>query len=185
MPEVNTDAVKVIYEQVCIAHNEISEFRAKLLALLPIASGTGIFLLLGEKAAAESITHLVAVGMFGAFITLGLFLYELRGIHRCHALRECGKVLEKELMTEKCLGVFTAERRSVLRGFVGVTWAALIIYPTVIGAWSYVASIGVMGYNIGAQRGLLIAIGLALIFMIGGKLVNGLQQRQLHSIQPQ
>jgi len=181
LSEIRTDAVKAIYEQVCAAHNEISEFRAKLLALLPIASGTGIFLLLSEKFTTAAATHLIAVGMFGAFITLGLFLYELRGIHRCHALRECGKILERELLNEKCTGVFTAERASVLKGFVGVTWAALIVYPTVIGAWSYVASAGMMGNNVNTQVELIVSIGVVLIFMFVGKIVINLQKKQLHT----
>ncbi|MEK7729181.1 MAG: hypothetical protein AAB354_12270 [candidate division KSB1 bacterium] len=180
MPE-NTDAIKTIYEQVCSAHNEISEFRAKLLALLPIASGTGIFLLLSEKVATEATTHLIAVGMFGGLITLGLFLYELRGIHRCHALRECGKTLEKGLMQESCTGVFTSEQASVLKGFVGVTWAALIIYPTLIGAWSYVASVGFFGYGASFRIEFITSVGVTLFFMVGGKIVINLQGRQLHS----
>lgn len=177
----NTDAIKTIYEQVCSAHNEISEFRAKLLALLPIASGTGIFLLLSEKITAEATIHLVAVGMFGALITLGLFLYELRGIHRCHTLRECGKTLERDLMKDNCTGMFTVERASVLKGFVGVTWAALIIYPTVIGAWSYVASVGYFGYGAGSRMEFIVSAGVTLFFMVGGKSVDNLQRRPRQS----
>src|SRR5712691_940947 len=98
MPETktenNADGLRAIYEQVCNAHNSIADFRAKLLALLPIASGTGIFLLLGNKMNDEAKPHLVAIGTFGAMVTLGLFLYELRGIDKCNALIQCGKALE-------------------------------------------------------------------------------------------
>jgi len=40
------EGLKALYEQVCNAHNGIADFRGKLLTLLPIASGAGIFLLL-------------------------------------------------------------------------------------------------------------------------------------------
>jgi hypothetical protein len=42
------EEIKTAYEEICRAHDGISEFRAKLLALLPIASGAGIFLLLNQ-----------------------------------------------------------------------------------------------------------------------------------------
>ena len=48
-PEMSPDrreALKIAYEEICKAHDGIAEFRAKLLTLLPIASGAGIFLLL-------------------------------------------------------------------------------------------------------------------------------------------
>jgi hypothetical protein len=38
-----------VFEEVCKMHAGIADFRHKLLALLPVASGAGIFLLLGEK----------------------------------------------------------------------------------------------------------------------------------------
>lgn len=37
------------YEEVCRSHAAIVDFRGKLLALLPIASGAGIFLLLEQR----------------------------------------------------------------------------------------------------------------------------------------
>lgn len=61
---------KTVYEQVCDAHNGIADFRAKLLALLPIASGAGIFLLLSKDLDPRMMPHLVAFGIFGATVLL-------------------------------------------------------------------------------------------------------------------
>jgi hypothetical protein len=44
--------VKNVYDDVCRRHDGIADFRAKLLTLLPIASGAWIFLLIGKDALA-------------------------------------------------------------------------------------------------------------------------------------
>ena len=57
LPETRTESTnatgddmdKVAYEHIWKAHDGISDFRAKLLALLPLASGAGIFLLLTAR----------------------------------------------------------------------------------------------------------------------------------------
>jgi hypothetical protein len=180
MCEPNTEALRAIYEQVCNAHNSIADFRAKLLALLPIASGTGIFLLLSDKMNAEAKPHLVAIGTFGALVTLGLFLYELRGIDTCNALIKCGKFLESKLMSDKSTGTFISRREAVLKGFVGITWASLVIYPTVIGTWIYVACMGIC-IAPGGKWAMLISVAAVVLFMVGGKVVDGKQTRQLKS----
>jgi hypothetical protein len=143
MSSHNQEDLKVIYEKICQAHEAITEFRAKLLAALPIASGAGIFLPIGDKAPrGDQLAYLTPIGIFVALVALGLFCYELRGIQECHALRECGKRLEQKLGGELGqAGRFMAQRKSVL-GVLGVRGAALIIYPAVIGAWIYVATFG-------------------------------------------
>jgi hypothetical protein len=172
------DALKTIYDQVCATHNAIADFRAKLLALLPISSGTGIFLLLSDKVPPQAMSHLVAVGIFGVLVTIGLYLYELRGIHRCNALIQCGRALENELLKDRSTGAFLSPRDPVLNGFVSLTWASLMVYPTVIGAWSYVACMG--RFTAGCTEAMLIAGGTVLLFMVGGKVVDGLQERTLN-----
>jgi hypothetical protein len=98
MSSQSQEDFKVIYEKICQAHEAITDFRAKLLAFLPIVSGAGIFLLIGDKSpTASQLPYLLPIGIFGALVTLGLFCYELRGIQECHALRECGKSVEQKL----------------------------------------------------------------------------------------
>lgn len=178
MSAPSTDGLKTIYEQVCQAHKAIEDFKAKLLALLPIASGAGIFLLLGDNITPEVKPHFVAVGTFGALVTIGLFIYDLRGVHRCNALIDCGKALEAEL--GKSRGPFSSPRKPVLKGFVSLTWASLMIYPAVIGAWSYVACMGSGKFAPGG-KGVMLASGLiVLLFMVGGKVVDEMQERTLN-----
>jgi hypothetical protein len=88
------------YKEVCRSHAAITDFRAKLLALLPIASGTGVGLLVFQvrgdipKLGAGL---LVALGIFGALVTVGLFFYEIRQIGVCKQLRDHAAWIEKEL----------------------------------------------------------------------------------------
>lgn len=77
---------------------------------------------------------------FGYLVTLGLFTYELRGIQRCNALIEAGKVLEKELGYQ---GQFQLRPRAI-NGIIGTTLAARIIYPAVLAAWSFEALYGLI-----------------------------------------
>jgi hypothetical protein len=85
------------YEEVCKSHQSIADFRGRLLGLLPLASGTGIFLLVDSRLSMDSLTFLIAAGLFGAVVTLGLYLYEKRGMDECLLLRERGAALERRL----------------------------------------------------------------------------------------
>jgi hypothetical protein len=128
-----------VYEQLCTSYRAIDDFRAKLLGFLPLATGTGIFLLLGLKI--DDVQNLspgtkslfVAVGAFGFFITLGLFLYEIYGIKKCHALLEVGRHIEDSL---KLKGQFNKRPQNVLY-VINEPCAAGIIYPTVLAAWTF------------------------------------------------
>ena len=49
MSEIALENLRVVYSEVCRSYHAIADFRAKLLALLPIASGAGGLLVLSEK----------------------------------------------------------------------------------------------------------------------------------------
>src|SRR5687768_16392561 len=92
------DEVLKVYEQLCSSYRAIDDFRSKLLALLPLATGGGIFLLASDKAKADVIPpYLKPIGVFGLVVTLGLFLYELHGILTCTRLIEVGASIEESL----------------------------------------------------------------------------------------
>ena len=173
MPGSKQEFSDKAYEELCKAHDGISDFRAKLLALLPIASGGGILFLLSDKLTDESKTHLLPIGIFGALITAGLFIYELRGIHKCNAFISLGARFEAA-----CGGRFTAESAApaVLNKFIGATWAALIIYPAVIGAWSYVACVGAAMMRPSAVTVSLLS---TLLLMATGKIITAIQEKAL------
>jgi hypothetical protein len=126
-------ALGLAYQQVCASHAALTDFRAKLLALLPIASGASIFLLLDES---RNLEQLPAIGLFGFAITLGLFIYELTGIRTCIDLRKRGKLLEEELRIPPDRGQF---HYPALVGIGSVEGASWVVYLSVLLAWAYVA----------------------------------------------
>jgi hypothetical protein len=98
--EPQPEDLRMAYQEVCRSHTAITDFRAKLLALLPVATGVGVGALVsssnGRLAGIEP-GVLIAVGVFGALVTFGLFLYEARQIDICKQLRNHGSWLENEL----------------------------------------------------------------------------------------
>jgi hypothetical protein len=141
-----SENLRTEYQEVCQNHRAITDFRAKLLTLLPLASGTGIFLLLTKQDEPLDPTHFLAIGLFGFLVTLGLFLHELRGIGHCGELIRLGRELEEKMGVGN--GQFTLEdnyyhkqkwHRRIAHFIIGPEGAAWLIYPIVGLAWLYVA----------------------------------------------
>jgi hypothetical protein len=155
---------RTLYERVCTQHDGIAEFRGKLLSMLPIASGAGIFFLFDNSGIPQTLRpHLVAIGVFGLAVTTGLFLYELRGIQKCNALIQSARLLEQALSPE-IAGAFRS--RPPATWGVGAETAALIVYPAVAGAWAYLGS---LTYN--SQRNattVLIAVSAVVVYAFLG-----------------
>jgi hypothetical protein len=136
----------VVYQQLCSSYHAIDDFRAKLLGFLPLASGAGIFLLLNDvftdpDKSVIVTEFLLPIGIFGFVVTLGLFSYEIYGIRKCGALIEAGKQLEH------LLGVKHAQfkkRPREVAGLINEPFAAGIIYPAVLAAWTFVALWGLL-----------------------------------------
>jgi hypothetical protein len=150
--EALPEALLLAYSSVCDSYHKIDDFRAKLLALLPLASGAGILILLTRDVVAPgraNDVHLIAAGLFGLGATIGLFVYEIRGIQRCRDLIWAGQRLERQLrlplVKKRRLGAFSAPREAYLGGFVGPLGAALIVYLTVLAGWAYVTVVGLWG----------------------------------------
>jgi hypothetical protein len=155
------------YERVCESYHAVDDFRMKLLGLLPIATGAGVFLLLnsnadllgpGQRVAQQRETlevFLRAIGTIGVVFTLGLFAYELFGIKKCHYLIEAGARLEVALGVR---GQFTSRPRALL-GFVNEPLATALIYPASMAAWAFLA----VAYSSDALRWAL----PAAVFLLG------------------
>src|SRR5262245_14966289 len=82
------------YKEICSSHRAITDFRAKLLGLLPIATGTAIFFFLKER---PDPAYVWAIGLFGFVATAGLAIHEFYAMHQCTNLVERGKCLEADL----------------------------------------------------------------------------------------
>lgn len=108
MAELQAGALKAMYEQVAKQHDRIDDFRAKLLGFLPFVTGIGLFALVGKSPTATASASVVdsnflvmAIGIFGAIASIGLFVHELRGIINCYMLIRIGGELEKLMNEEK------------------------------------------------------------------------------------
>jgi hypothetical protein len=136
-----TESVQELYGRVCESYHAVDDFRMKLLGLLPVATGTGVFLLLSGKADLVNSNNeglsraLGAIGIFGFLFTFGLYTYELFGIKRCHCLIETGKRLE---VTLGIRGQFRSRPRHVA-GFLNEPFASSVIYPASMAAWLFLA----------------------------------------------
>jgi hypothetical protein len=160
MNQKPTDTLIAEYQEVCNSHRAITDFRGKLLALLPIASGAGIFLLLDKppkKPDATFTTFLIAAGIFGAAVTIGLFFYEYGGMRECHRLRQCGENLERELQIKDDCKRFLNTRP----GLIGPPEAGAMVYFAVIGAWIFLFVHGLFSRNTRLE----LVLGLIIIFV--------------------
>jgi len=169
------EGLKIAYDQLCKSHDVIDTFRAHLLALLPIASAGGIFLLLNKDILSENATpkavgtasaHTISqdllgpIGLFGFVITIGLFAYELYGIRKCHAIILAAKEAEAELGVT---GPFTTRPRELL-GFINEPFATGIIYPAVMAAWVFLGCYFTLPKNAGWVAGSVFLSGFASTF---------------------
>lgn len=125
------------YDQICKSFHAIDDFRAKLLGLLPLASGTGLLFLLSDKVTGEAIkSYALPLGCFGFIITLGLFIYEIRFIKRCSCLIANGRCLEQLLMVKGQFSNFPSD----IFGYISANLPACIIYPAVLASGAFFAS---------------------------------------------
>lgn len=150
MPDENleherAENIRTVYKELCSSYRTIDDFRGKLLAALPLASGTGIFLLIADPAKKFESSFNLPIGIFGFVVTLGLFIFEIYGIRRCTHLIVFGKWLEGQLRIE---GQFK-HRPEGLESFplvprwfaplISEPLASGFIYPAVLGAWAFLA----------------------------------------------
>jgi hypothetical protein len=158
LPEQRRQNLSNSYDKICASYHAIDDFRMKLLGVLPIASGAGVFLLLNGSVTdpmknEEVLPLLVPIGIFGIIVTLGLLCFELYGIKKCDRLIKAGIQLEDSLQT---LGQFNTRPRGVFR-YVNEPFAAGVIYPAVLAGWTWLAL-----YSVSEQQALALAEQQAL-----------------------
>jgi hypothetical protein len=156
--EVRTAALESLYAEVCKAHDAITNFRGKLLALVPTLSGAAFALIIGTRED-FNLRLLLPVGIFGAAVTLGLFFYELRGMLLCVELRNRGEKLEQAMQrpatdVKEMNGHFLKrpERHKIGAALkllkdnwpISVPTASFIVYGSAILGWVLVAAFGVV-----------------------------------------
>lgn len=136
--------LRTVYQELCTSYRAIDDFRGKLLGFLPLASGTGIFLLIYDEERLAAVKDaFLPIGVFGILITLGLFIFEIYGIRRCTHLIIFGESLEKHMHLEgqfahRPPGLRTIEQSATgLSRFVSEPLASGIIYSVVMAAWAF------------------------------------------------
>ena len=91
--------LKAVYHELCTSYRDIADFLAKLLSFLPLASGVGIFFITGTTSGTEfAIVNSRDGWYFRLRSDARLFTYKLRGIQRCNAMIETGKILDEKLV---------------------------------------------------------------------------------------
>jgi hypothetical protein len=140
MPTDENENLRTAYRELSTSYRAIDDFRAKLLGFLPLATGTGMFLVLGNVKDITppkdgATTELwPAIGIFGFLITLGLFLYEIYGIKKCDALIQAGGEMESSMGITN--GQFCRRPQNVAF-VINEPFASGIIYPAVLAAWAF------------------------------------------------
>lgn len=79
------------------------------------------------------------VGLVGFALTLGLFLFSLRGSRHADALTEQGSALEKEMRLD--VGQFK-DRPQKMTWIIGYTTASTLMYVVILTAWGYAIRLG-------------------------------------------
>lgn len=159
--EARVNALEPLYAEVCKAHGAITDFRGKLLALVPTLSGAAFTLIIGTRKDFD-LRLLLPVGLFGAVVTLGLFCYELRGMLLCVELRNRGGELERVMQLPEpdaeaeMRGHFLErlEHSKIRDAFrllkenwiISVPTASFIVYGSVILGWVVVTAFGVAAF---------------------------------------
>jgi hypothetical protein len=127
------------YEEVCKSYHAITDFRARLLALFPLASGVSSIILLAVDPAHS--TYLWSIGVLGALLTLGLGLFEYRNGQRCVAIKQIAKNVEQQLGFDHTTGQFQGEPPPHW-GLLREGTASALVYSTVFVGWVLLAVYG-------------------------------------------
>jgi hypothetical protein len=122
-----------VYAQVGDNYRQIDDLRLRLLALLPLATGTGLLVLLGGHAVSAAVD--VPAGVFGMVATLSLHFYELHGIEKCAHYIHRGEQLENDLGVR---GSFTSRPHHIF-GVVSELLPSALIYPASFTGWLFLA----------------------------------------------
>jgi len=143
-PGQNPEVLLAAYGEVCRSYHAVDEFRTKLLGVLPIASLGGMLLLGKEGLLGADYTMQRFAGFasfFAAAFTLALFLFEIRGILRCHHLIMRGADLEAALKVKGQFFVCSLQHEKAMDSRVEKIFnakvAASAVYSLVFASWMF------------------------------------------------
>ena len=156
-------AILTVYAELSNNYRAIDELRLKLLALLPLATGTGILVFLGRSGAASGLDAsayvAVPVGVFGMVATVSLYFYELHGVEKCAHFIHRGDLIERQL---DVYGSFRNRPHHIF-GVVSELLPTMIIYPTSLATWLFVALSAVRHHWFGVDARVVVAGAAAVV----------------------
>jgi hypothetical protein len=156
-------AILTVYAELSNNYRAIDELRLKLLALLPLATGTGILVFLGRSGAASGLDAsayvAVPVGVFGMVATVSLYFYELHGVEKCAHFIHRGDLIERQL---DVYGSFRNRPHHIF-GVVSELLPTMIIYPTSLATWLFVALSAVRQHWFGVDARVVVAGAAAVV----------------------
>ena len=124
-------SVDRFYAETCTNIRATDEISFKLMGFVPLVSGaTLLTFFLKESIPSDKTPLVVALALFAALITLGLFRWELRNIQTCSWLRRRAEALEEALVATS-----GAPRQPKPPLRIGKTEAEKSIYSITILAW--------------------------------------------------
>jgi hypothetical protein len=133
--DMSAEDVSKLYEQVCVNIRTTDDISFKLLGLVPLASGSGIVVLLSTNTSFSRLPLVVFVAVFGLAVTYGLYRWELRNIQTCDSLIALACDLERDRGLAKGQFLDRPTPPKVLGLDVGKTEAERLIYRAAISAW--------------------------------------------------
>jgi hypothetical protein len=153
--DANHAAQVAVYTEIGNNYRAMDDLRLRLLALLPLATGAGILVLLGGHGVSAAID--VPVGLFGMVATISLYFYELHGIEKCAHYIDAGAKLEEDF---KVRGSFTNRPHRIF-GVVSELLPAALIYPASFTGWLFLALYHVGNITRGRVTGAVFIVSVA------------------------
>jgi hypothetical protein len=164
-PEKN-DIIQFDYEQSLQTYQMLADVRFKLLALVPLISGAAIAFLTTDPVHASS-QIVLAGGVFGLLITLGITIYDQRNTQIMNVSKRRARELEKRLPLPLGGGQFQQMPPKDLK-FLGwmKVWSdrgLALIYGTVLTAWVFLITRTTFDL-FGLSADLIVTLATILIF---------------------
>jgi len=136
MSELSLSAER-FYAETCTSIRATDDISFKLMGFVPLVSGaTLLTFFLKDPISQDKAALVVALTLFAALITLGLFRWELRNIQSCSWLKRRAEALESEIVT-----ISGAPKQPQPPLKIGKTEAEKWIYSVTILAWLSIPSL--------------------------------------------
>lgn len=124
------------YAEICSNIRATDGISFKLVGLVPLVSGAGIFVLLDRSKDLTWSPMAIFAAVFGAVVTFAIYRWEVRNIQTCRWLIERAAELERNELGLASGQFYARDPAPVLFGRrMGKTEAERLLYWTTIAAW--------------------------------------------------